>query len=419
MSARHRPGGTVRPEYDGGSLPNLGSSVARAAGLSGAARRGTLPPLRPALDPFGGRRAPGPIVLLLVDGFGYHDLRRWAASGSRSGAVWAERAVPITTVFPSTTTAALTSLSTGTAPARHGLVGYRQYLPGYGVVADMLRMSVAGLSGPEQLVGPDWRPEMIVDAPTWFRRGLRATVLTRDRFQGSGFTRILYDGAAFVGYATATDLAAELGGLLGRPRPPRVLFAYWDELDTIHHLKGPTPALARLELDRLAGLFAHVARRLPAARARRTTLLVTGDHGQVPASRPGRIALQDHPDLLERLSRPLSGDRRAGFLAVRAGRGPEVRAILARLLPKGSRVLPMERALSDGLFGPPPYHPEIRERLGDLLVLVPPPYGLTYVPPGVRPPARHLFGAHGGLSEEEMRVPLVSLSFAELAGLSG
>ena len=56
----------------------------------------------------------------------------------------------------------------------------------------------------------------------------------------------------------------------------------------------------------------------------------------------------------------------------------------------------------------------VRVVCGDLLVLVPSPYGLTYLPPGAAPPARHLFGAHGGLEAEEMQVPRVVLPFAAL-----
>jgi hypothetical protein len=78
----------------------------------------------------------------------------------------------------------------------------------------------------------------------------------------------------------------------------------------------------------------------------------------------------------------------------------------------------MERARALGLFGPPPFHPEIEARTGDLLVLVPSPYGLTYLPPGAAPPTRHLFGAHGGLEAEEMTVPRVVLPFDAL-GASG
>jgi hypothetical protein len=46
--------------------------------------------------------------------------------------------------------------------------------------------------------------------------------------------------------------------------------------------------------------------------------------------------------------------------------------------------------------------------LGDLLVLVPSPAGLTYLPPGAALPSRYLLGAHGGLEPDELIVPLVA-----------
>ena len=407
--------GLCLPDYAGGSVVNLAVSVARAAGFEPSDGPPLAPPLRPALDPFHGGRSEGTTVLLVVDGFGSGDLERWASGGGGVASRWKAGAAPLTTVFPSTTTSALTSISTGVPPGRHGLVGYRQYLPRFGLVADMLKMTAAGLPGQEQIIGPRWRPGDVSGTPTMFARGLRGVALTRDRFKGTGFTRLLYDGAEFVGYATATDLAYELLGILERPRPPAVVYLYWDELDTIHHLKGPTPALASLELERVATLLAHVARHLSPRRRRRTTLIATGDHGQVAATRDGRLLLHEVPGLVELLTRPLSGDRRAGFLAVRPGKAAAVRRCLERFLPPGSRMIPMAAALRSGLFGDPPYHPELELRLGDLLVLVPSPYGLAFLPPGVEPPTRHLFGAHGGLEAEEMTVPRVVLPFSELA----
>jgi hypothetical protein len=396
------------PSYDGRSLPNISTTLLRAVGGSEEAMPPLAPPLAPELDPFLGRRADGPVVQFLVDGLGWLDFQRWAQHAERGrSARWAGAARPITTVFPSTTTAALYSLSTATAPGRHGLIGYRQYLPRFGVVADMLKMSPTGLATPDLLVGPHWGPESLDAPPTIFRRGLRAAALTRDRFQSSGFTRILYDGGEFVGYATATDLAHELGRLLERKEPPTI-FVYWDELDTIQHLKGPAPELFGLELDRIVHLIEHVAARLPERRAAETTLLVTGDHGQVAATPEARIAVDREPEIAREMLRPLAGDRRAGFFAARPGRVDALRAALERRLPAGSRVIGSEEALDHGLLGPAPLHPEARERIGDLIALVPSPACLTYISPGMATPKRFLYGAHGGLEPEELVVPLVA-----------
>jgi hypothetical protein len=407
------------PRYDGASLVNVTASLFDVAFGAGPRPAELAPPLRPELDPWHGRAPPGPVVLLLIDGLGYHNVLHWASTGSVRAQRWLRLTQPITTVFPSTTTTALTSLSTAVAPAGHGLVGYRQYLPRYGVVADLLKMSPVGLPTRDTLIGPTWTPADISGAPTLFRRGMTATAVTRELFAGTGFTRLLYDGAEFVGYATGADLARKLEDVLARPTPPRWIFGYFDELDTIQHLNGPDPTLIDLEVERIAHLVEHLAARLPARVARTTTLLVTGDHGQVPATPAARLAVETFPEVLAEMSRPLAGDRRAGFFAARPGRTAALAEALERILPPGSPVVRMDEALEQGLFGPPPYHPEIEQRLGDLLVLVASPAGLVYLPPGAGTPPRHLFGAHGGLEPEELVVPLAAGPLAAFGPSAG
>ncbi|MCI4331345.1 MAG: alkaline phosphatase family protein [Thermoplasmata archaeon] len=405
--------GVPIPAYSGRSLANIGPTVFRATGAEPTGDSPLAPPLDHALDPFRGRRAPGTTLVVMVDGFGWEQFDRWG-QGTPLADGWRRHAHPLTTVFPSTTSAALTSLSTGAPPGRHGLVGYRQFLPKYGLVADMLKMSPLGVPVYDQLVGPNWTPEDIVGCPSLFRRYGIGAAVSRDRFQGTGFTRILYDGAEYVGYATASELAHELARLLGRPSPPPVVFLYWDELDTIQHLKGVDDRLFGLEVERLAHLLGYVADSLPARRRTEITTLITGDHGQVSAGPETTLRVDSIPALTQEMARPLAGDRRAGFFCARPGRLGALREALSRVLPPGSRVLEVEKAIGSGLFGPPPFHPELEGRTGELLALVPSPWGLTYLPPGAPAPVRHLRSGHGGLESAELLVPLVAGSFAEL-----
>jgi hypothetical protein len=395
-------------------------AVARAAGVEEnepSAPDGS-PPLAPSLrrelDPFRDGRAEGPIVVFLVDSFGWNAFRQWSGDGgSPIARKWGSLARPLHSTFPTTTTSALVTLSTGVPPGRHGIVGHRQYLPRWGTVADMLRMTPSAVGGFDLLVGPEWRPSDVCGSPTLFRRGLSAAVVSRDRFEGTGFTRVLYDGADYLPYVTASDLAHELVRVLERPRSPACVYVYWDELDTVLHVRGTDPFLFALEADRVAQLVSAVARRVAPSLARRTTLLVTGDHGQVGARPEDRVALERHPDVVVEMRHPLAGDRRAGFFASRPGREGSLTTRLRAILPAGSSVIPMEEARRAGLFGPPPFHPELSERTGDLLALVPPPAGLTYAPPGTPTPKRQPAGAHGGLHPDELFVPLVTGALSE------
>ena len=80
------------------------------------------------------------IVLLVIDGLGEEQLReRSALAPVLAGGVGG----PITSVAPSTTACALTTLVTGRVPAEHGVVGYRVALDGD--VMNVLQWSLRGV----------------------------------------------------------------------------------------------------------------------------------------------------------------------------------------------------------------------------------------------------------------------------------
>jgi hypothetical protein len=274
---------------------------------------------------------------------------------------------------------------------------------------DVLRMSPTTARGVDTLVGADWRASSVVGARTIYRGPLRGTAaVSRASFETRAFTRLLYEGASYAPYATYADLAGSLARLLGRARPPPLTVAYWDELDAIQHLRGPADPTGDLEIERLTALLAYVARSVGGRAAERTTVLLTADHGHVPTEAAHQTAFDRVPAIARRLARPPTGDRRVGLLKARAGETGALRAAVLRALPRGARVLSADAAIEGGLFGPPPFHPELGERVGDLVALVPSPGGITYHWPGREPSGRELRGGHGGLEASELLVPLVA-----------
>src|SRR3954466_8479216 len=79
------------------------------------------------------------VVLLVLDGLGWEQLQSRAHLAPTLSSMTGG---PITTVIPSTTATALTSLTTGTPPAEHGVVGYRVRVGGTNVL-NVLRWKTA------------------------------------------------------------------------------------------------------------------------------------------------------------------------------------------------------------------------------------------------------------------------------------
>ena len=147
------------PDYEGGSIANIPATI---ASLLGASFSG-LPPLRNSLwKPYSGniRR----VVVLLVDSLGWNIFNK-----EKSHLEWLLKRSSvqgkITSIFPSTTVAALTSIWTGVAPAQHGLVGLRLFFPDYAVQAQLLKFSPTFMSLPGSLVNAGLKPEDFLQAP--------------------------------------------------------------------------------------------------------------------------------------------------------------------------------------------------------------------------------------------------------------
>lgn len=64
--------------------------------------------------------------------------------------------------------------------------------------------------------------------------------------------------------------------------------------------------------------------------------------------------------------------------------------------------------MAQGWFGPGAAHPRLQERVGDYLLLMNDGYVIKDLVPGERP--FYPIGNHGGLSEDELYVPLIVAS---------
>ena len=120
-----------RPDYNGGSLVNLMSSIIRARGGRSPHRplRG-LPPA--ALRPY------KKIVLLLLDGLGANQLHRFTLAGKGRKFLALHPWQKITTASPATTAAVVTTLATGSSPAEHAILGWHLHLPDLGMDGTIL-----------------------------------------------------------------------------------------------------------------------------------------------------------------------------------------------------------------------------------------------------------------------------------------
>jgi hypothetical protein len=399
--------GWVMPRYDGLSIANLPATV---AALLGADLPGALPPLPEELwrDWLPGLRR---VVLVVLDALGYRMLRRMQAAGEgRAFSDLAEAGcmVPLTSVFPSTTDAALISLRTGVPPATHGWLAYEMYLREWGVAANAILLCPVWTRRGGLLVDWGLDPDTMVPVPTLAGAlagvGIHNGAVLSAYIKDSGFTRMLYrDVSEIRSHIHGSDLWVQLRHLLAETRGRRAfLSAYWSGLDTLAHAYGPDTDAWEAEFHSVSYLMAReFLGSLPAADREGTLLLLTADHGQIHVPAEHILTVSDDPELRRHLLVPITGESRAAFIYPRPGRAGAIRSYLTGSFPGWFTILDSAAALEAGLLGQP-IAEETVARAGELLVLPHADYALQRAVPGVP-----LVGRHGGLSQDEMLVPLI------------
>jgi len=405
--AEYLPEEFILPHYSGYSIANLAATI---AGLLGVELNSGAPPLPAHLwaDLATGVRS---VVLVILDAVGYLHLRRMLSEEDSAFRRLAQagRIAPLTSVFPSTTVAALTTLWTGQTPLGHGFLGTKLLLSDRGVLANMLHLSPAAHRQPEELLNWDWEPEEFVTVPSLAQQltasDVQAVAHTHLPFIGGGLTRIFLRGMTSVqGHVGFSDMWINLRRtLIERRGKPLFASAYWGNTDTIAHLYGPDGERYQAELRHLArSLEEDFLAPLPTAAREGALLIITADHGQTATPPERAVRLSDHPVLQQTLLLPPAGEPRAAYLYVRPGQAETLRAYVAKRLPDRFLLVEMEQALAAGLFGPEKPTPELRARLGDFLLLARNDSRLI-----VEEKKVPIHGHHGSLTQEEMLVPLL------------
>ncbi len=369
----------VLPDYRGSCLSNV---VPALLGPPDAAQ--WLP------DPIREAKA---VVLLLIDGMGWEQLQDRA---ELTPVMSAMEGGPITTVAPTTTTTALTSLVTGATPGEHGLIGYQIYIQGQ--VLNALRWTAGAKPSDarKSLV-----PEQVQTRPAFF--GRRVPAVGRSEFRGTGFTRAHLDGVDHRGYKLTSSIAVEVQKLVEGGEP--LVYAYYDGPDRIAHEYGFGPYLDA-EFEEVDRLVAQILAVLPPEAA----LLVVSDHGQVMV---GDNKVELARDVVA-LTAVTSGEARFRWLHARPGRAGELLDAASERYGRHGLVVNRQQVLDEGWFGPH-VGPEARSRMGDVALVPCDPVAFVEPKPvpqsqtgGGGRPTFELLGRHGSLTSAEMLVPCLA-----------
>ena len=355
----------VRPDYGGKSLEQV------VPALVGRVDNAWLP---------AAAREARTVVLFVLDGLGWELLEAHRAELPELNALVGG---PITTVAPSTTACALTSITTGLSPIQHGVLGYRMRLDGS--VLNALRWTLDGGARPPEAFRVQRHQPFL---------GRTVPVVTRSEFRTSGFSAAHLRDAPFFGWSTPAMLVERVRSLTREGHP--LIYAYYPGVDTVAHEFGLAPPHLAAELTFVDEMVGRLRNAMPAEAA----LLVTADHGEMEIA-DRWMSLTAVADLVT----GCSGEGRFRWLSTRRGGTEELAAAARAAYGADAWVMTREEVIDGEWLGAGPVPVANIRRLGDVLLAARTSVG--FLDPAL-PREGQLVGAHGSLTAAEMFVPLIA-----------
>jgi len=335
------------------------------------------------------------IVLLVLDGLGYDYLKNLSSETY----IAHHLKESITTVFPPSTGSAMTSIYSGLAPQQHASTGWWVYLKEFGLVSRILPYSN---SIDYNVLGESISHVIdVTPLPSLMTRDYYA--ILSERIVDSEFTRNIVRNAKRLAYDN------ELGGLLNtvkgtinHSKGKKYIQAYWPYLDEVSHLLGPSSKEAQ---NHLLFIDAKIRNFIESIDGTSTTLIITSDHGLIDVPASNSIMTRDHPKLTDILVLPLCGDTRSVFCYVRPWQTDRFESYIQETFGDICEVHRSENLIEQEWFGLHEPNPKLLSRVGDYTLIFEKHYAILNSYPGREPP--ELLGHHGGVSSDEMLVPLI------------
>ena len=335
-------------------------------------------------------------ILFLIDGFGADILDTYASAIPTIARL--VRHSIINTAFPSTTATNLATLTTGTLPGVHGMLGYTVQVPRSG------GRILNALKWDERVDPVHWQP-----VPTLFERamaeGIHVSHVAARRYENTGFTRAVFRGAHYRGANVVPELIAQTKDAL--QKSPAFVYLYMNDLDVAGHSDGVGSNKWLMALTMIDQMLSSLMKDMPQG----TRIWLTSDHGMVNVSE--KIVIGDNNPLLNNVA-VIAGEPRARHLYLSPDHDtPSARADVASLWQQylGDRadVLTREEALVSNLFGAEVTADSL-DRMGEVIAIA--NGGVVLIDPTRVEKEASMVGHHGARSEVETQVGLLTTTLS-------
>ena len=361
----------IMPDYND-SITNLACSIKRYFELEYG--HNTIKDIDDVLD----NRKPRNVVVILCDGMGFNIMKR---ALDKNSFLISHIIRDISSVVPSTTTAATTSMLSALNPCEHGWLGWDLYVKPEDKIVSLFKNKLKD----SQKIAASYNI-----ARKYF--GYR-NICEQINDNGKYKAKILFP----FGNEKYFDLNDMLDRIYYECKKDgkKYIYAYYEEPDGSMHEYGVDSDIAVSRINYINDRVEEMCSKLDSD----TIVIVTADHGHINCT---DVVLSEYPDIMNLLDGDVSVEGRMCSIKVKAGKKEDFSKLFEKYFGDDFILKTKDEVLNDKMFGNGEEHLLFRDSLGDYFALA---IGNKYIRYSER--SDKYKAMHAGFTEDEMRIPLI------------
>lgn len=332
------------------------------------------------------------VVYLVIDGMGSRILQKHLPVNSF---LRQHQIDELTSVFPSTTTAATTSLISALTPADHGWFAWSVDFDG--TVIELF--SNRNFYTHELTDDRNFTINHLPYLKIWDQASTDREIYTICPDKLSTKIHAPHE----IEFATLRQMFHQLHQICAQPNR-KMIYAYYSDFDATMHNYGVTSRQSKHLLKVINRKIAHLTKQHPD-----TLFVITADHGQVDVK--GYTYICDDPAIQTCLAHPISFEPRGACFKLKPGMDDQFRQAFQKYTDDFV-LFSSQELIQKGVFGNFKLHPEYRKFLGDYIAIGTDTAKMLVFSHGSEfthhRHGQHLYlGTHTGMTADEMYVPLI------------
>lgn len=348
------------------------------------------------------------VVFILVDAFGWKFYKS-VREDSKFFKEIRKRGIEekITSQFPSTTTAHVTSVITGKDVSTHGFFEWFTY---DSKINEVFTPFLFDYEGKEEILPKD----------NFFKElkenGVCSTIITPNYINNSYYSRELFKDGKVKGYDSVEEMFDILLQGIKKDKGKNFYYIYYPQIDSIGHEYGMSSYKAYFEINNFIKALDNFYNNVLDKGVNEGIFILSADHGQMEIK--DRIYLNELiPNIDEYMLKDSKGKsivpvgyNRDMFLYIKKEFEIYVYELLKEKFKDKGEIYLVKDLIDKGVFINP--SETFLSRMGNIVIIPYDGYGVWWFEKGKYEIS--LKGSHGGLTKDEMEIPLLIYNFENL-----